>query len=162
MAEHLWFLRHGEAEPHGTRPDAERRLTARGETQSTAAGAAIRRLGIDIARVFTSPKVRALDTARIAAESGVVTEPVIHEALLDLDRRGALELADLAEPGEHVLLVGHNPDFAQVVHDLTGANVRVKKGTLIGVQLGGRAVHPELVAVLRPADLSLIGGIPLA
>jgi phosphohistidine phosphatase len=38
MAQQLWFLRHGEAEPHGARPDPERRLTPRGEEQSRAAG----------------------------------------------------------------------------------------------------------------------------
>lgn len=76
-----------------------------------------------------------------------------------LDRAEALRLADLGGPDENVLIVGHNPDFAQVVHDLTGARVRVKKGSLVGVQLGGGA--PELIAVLRPADLSPIAGIAL-
>ena len=31
MAQQLWFLRHGEAEPHDARPDVDRRLTERGE-----------------------------------------------------------------------------------------------------------------------------------
>jgi len=161
MADQLWFLRHGDAEPHGTLPDAQRRLTPRGETQSVAAGAALRRLGIEMAHVFASPKVRAIDTARIASDAGIVTEPVVHDAVLDLDRAGALELAALAGPDENVLLVGHQPDLGQVVYDLTGARARVRKGGLIGVQLGGLGPRPELIVVLRPIDLSHIGGIPL-
>jgi phosphohistidine phosphatase len=38
MARQLWLLRHAEAEPHGTRPDSERRLTPRGEQQAPLAG----------------------------------------------------------------------------------------------------------------------------
>ena len=34
MPQQLWLLRHGDAEPHGSRPDAERRLTGKGERQS--------------------------------------------------------------------------------------------------------------------------------
>ena len=44
MARQLWLLRHAEAEPHGTRADAERRLTERGESQARAAGIALARL----------------------------------------------------------------------------------------------------------------------
>ena len=58
MARQLWFLRHGEAEPHDARPDEDRRLTARGERQSAAAGQALARLGIEFAACFTSPRVR--------------------------------------------------------------------------------------------------------
>ncbi len=51
-----------------------------------------------------------------------------------------------------VLLVGHNPDLPQLVHDLTGARVELKKGGVAGVQLSGRA-RGELVALLRPREL---------
>ena len=34
MAQQLWLLRHGDAEPHGARHDADRRLTAKGEKQA--------------------------------------------------------------------------------------------------------------------------------
>ena len=66
MAEQLWLLRHGEAEPHDARPDPDRRLTERGEDQ-----ARIRRGRPARARAATSTsssparRVRALDTARL-------------------------------------------------------------------------------------------------
>ena len=68
MAQQLWLLRHGEAVPHDSKPDDERELTARGERQSAAAGAALARLGVEFAAIYTSPKVRAEQTARLAAE----------------------------------------------------------------------------------------------
>src|SRR4051794_18702667 len=118
MAQQLWLLRHGEAEPHDARPDAERRLTERGEDQARAAGRALRALELTFHLVFTSPKVRALDTARLASEE-LGCEPVVHEPLsAGFDMRGALELLAMAGNDQRVLIVGHNPDFAQIVFDL--------------------------------------------
>src|SRR5271165_1093878 len=68
MARRLWLLRHAEAEPHGTRSDAERRLTARGEAQARAAGVALARLDVAFDAVLFSPKVRARQTAELAVE----------------------------------------------------------------------------------------------
>ena len=79
MAHHLWLLRHGEAEPHDARPDDERRLTDRGRQQSIAAGRALAALGLEFHHAFTSPKVRARDTARLACQA-MECEPVEHEA----------------------------------------------------------------------------------
>ena len=69
MARQLWLLRHAEAEPHGTRADSERRLTARGEAQARAAGVALARLDVMFEAVLFSPKVRARQTAELAAEA---------------------------------------------------------------------------------------------
>ena len=59
MARQLWLLRHGDAEPHATRPDAERHLTERGIEQAKAAGKALAALGVEPEVVLTSPKLRA-------------------------------------------------------------------------------------------------------
>lgn len=147
----LWLLRHGEAEPHDAAPDEERRLTPRGVDQSRAAGRALAALELTFQVVFTSPKVRALDTARLAcAELGV--EPVVHDALHSgFDAGEARVLLEAAGEDRRVLVVGHEPDFSQVIHDLTGARVNLKKGGVAGVRIDGG--HGELVALLRPREL---------
>src|ERR1039458_6605437 len=68
MARPLWLLRHADAEPHGTRSDALRRLTVRGEDQARAAGIALARLQAHFDDVLFSPKARARETAELAAE----------------------------------------------------------------------------------------------
>src|SRR5580698_3835666 len=68
MARQLWLLRHADAEPHGTRPDAERRLTERGEDQARLAGRALKRMALEPEQILTSPKERALRTATLALE----------------------------------------------------------------------------------------------
>ena len=47
------------------------------------------------------------------------------------DRDDALELAAAATTTtQRVLVVGHEPDFSQVVHDLTGGRIDFKKGAV--------------------------------
>ncbi|MDP2712608.1 MAG: histidine phosphatase family protein [Solirubrobacteraceae bacterium] len=154
MAQQLWFLRHGEAEPHDARPDADRRLTERGERQSRDAGRALAALEISFQLVVTSPRVRALDTARLACgELG--GDVVVDDALAGgFDVDDALELAAAAGNDKRVLFVGHDPDFTQVVGDLTGAAVDFKKGGIAGVRMHGR--RSELIVLLRPREIGLI------
>ena len=156
MAQQLWLLRHGEAEPHGAAPDDERALTDRGRDQSVAAGRALRVLGLTFQLAFTSPKVRAADTAALACEV-LGVEPVVHEPLRSgFDRGEAMALLGAAGEDHRVLVVGHEPDFSQVVHDLTGARIDLKKGGVAGVRMSGAS--GELVALLRPRELDRICG----
>jgi phosphohistidine phosphatase len=158
MARQIWLLRHGEAEPHGSRPDAERRLTARGEDQSHAAGRALVALGLPIHVVFTSPRVRARDTASLACRYLDVA-PVEHAPLgSGFDAAQALELLEVCDADQRLLLVGHEPDLSQVVHDLTGGRIDLKKGGLVGLRLDG--AQGELVALLRPRELDRISAGP--
>jgi phosphohistidine phosphatase len=152
MARQLWLLRHGEAVPHDSRADdADRELTARGERQAAAAGAALARLGVEFAAVYTSPKRRAADTARLACES-LNVDPQDEDVLADgFDRGDALELVDRHDDDARVLVVGHEPSFSQVVHDLTGGRVDFKKGAVVAVRVGGSGA--ELIVMLRPREL---------
>jgi phosphohistidine phosphatase len=151
MAQQLWLLRHGDAEPHGTRPDPERRLTPRGERQAIAAGRALRALGVEFTAAFTSPRVRAADTARLACES-LAIEPVVHEPLSgDFDADEARALIAGQDADARVLLVGHEPDFSQVVFDLIGGRIDLKKGGVAAVRLDG--TRAELFVLLRPREL---------
>jgi phosphohistidine phosphatase len=142
----LWLLRHGDAADGS--PDAERPLTKKGERQSRAAGRALERLGVKLDACLTSPKVRAADTAKLACEP-LGVEPK-HEPKLAGGPFDAEALA--AGLGDNVLLVGHDPDFSMAVHALTGAQVRMKKGALAGIEKG------ELIVLLRPAELTAIAG----
>lgn len=140
----IYLLRHGDAED-GNGDDAARRLTAKGERQARAAGEALVALGADLGACLASPKVRALDTARLAGEA-LGLEPEVAEAL----RGGPFDSLALAAGRGDVLLVGHEPDFSGEVARLTGANVKLRKGGLAIVDGG------TLVALLRPKDLAAI------
>jgi len=140
----IYLLRHADAEDgHGD--DAARRLTAKGERQARAAGRALAALGANIEACLASPKVRALDTARLACEA-LGLEPEVAEDL----RGGPFDSLGLTAGRGNVLLVGHEPDFSGEVARLTGANVKLRKGGLAIVDGG------TLVALLRPKDLAAV------
>jgi phosphohistidine phosphatase len=151
MAPQLWLLRHGEAVPHESKPDAERELTPRGERQSVAAGKGLAKLGLEFEACYTSPKVRARDTARLACES-LNIEPTEEGMLADgFDRDEALELLMRHGPEARILVVGHDPSFTQVVHDFTGARIDFKKGGVAAVR--AERASGELLVLLRPREL---------
>jgi phosphohistidine phosphatase len=138
----IWLLRHGDA-AEGS-PDAERPLTDKGREQSRAAGAALKAIGVELDACLTSPKLRAAETARLACEQVGDVEPQLEPKLAG----GPFDAEALAAGlGDDVLLVGHDPDFSAAVHSLTGAQVRLKKGGLAGVDRG------ELIVLMRPREL---------
>ena len=142
----IWLLRHGEAEDEAP-DDASRRLTDQGRYEARAAGAALAKLGVSIDECLTSPKLRASETARIAAEP-LGCEVTEDEAL----RGGDIDLDDLAAGRGDVLLVGHEPDFSRAIQLATGSRVELKKGGLAGVDGG------TLLTLLRPGQLQAIAG----
>jgi phosphohistidine phosphatase len=142
----IWLLRHGDAADGS--PDSERPLTEKGRRQSRAAGAALRALGVEIDACLTSPKVRSAETARLACEP-LGVEPQLEPKLAG----GPFDAEALAAGlGDDVLLVGHDPDLSMAIHALTGAQVRMKKGGLAGIEKG------ELMVLMRPRELKRIAG----
>lgn len=163
MARQLWLLRHADAEPHGAREDSARRLTARGEAQARVAGVALTRLEASFEATLFSPKVRARQTAELAAEGWSEQERsrlAAHPPLASgFDAAQALEaLAGLGADGR-LLLVGHEPDLSNVIAALTGARADLKKGGLAIVRLEG--ARGELTVLMRPRELALIAGVPV-
>jgi phosphohistidine phosphatase len=139
----LWLLRHAEA-ADGL-PDDERPLTARGVRHAEAAGKALARLGVNIDVCLTSPKARAVQTAELVCEP-LGIEPTIEPRLSG----EPFDPYELVTGRGEALLVGHDPSFSLVLHDLTGAQARMRKGGLAGVSKG------ELVVLMRPNELVAI------
>jgi phosphohistidine phosphatase len=141
----LWLLRHAEA-TDGT-PDDARPLTERGIQQAQDAGRALEQLGVSIDACLSSPKLRAVQTAQLACV------PLATEVTVDRRLSGEpFDAYDLVAGLGDVMLVGHDPSFSLILHDLTGAQARMKKGGLAGIAKG------ELVVLLRPSELSAIAG----
>jgi phosphohistidine phosphatase len=141
----IWLLRHAEAEEGS--PDAERKLTKKGEKQARTAGAALKAIGLKPEICLTSPKVRAVQTAELVCEA-LGVEMRLEPKLAG----GPFDAEALAAGFDEVLLVGHDPDFSMAVHDMTGAQVRMKKGGLAAVERG------EMHSLLTPRELGAMGG----
>ena len=156
MATSLWLLRHGEAVPHGSKEDAERELTPRGEHESRTAGRALARLNVEFDACYASPKVRARDTAALACEELGVDYEVAPSLAGGFAREDAEDLLTAHDDGSCVLVVGHEPDFSQLVHDYTGARIDLPKGGIAAVRIDG--ARAELISLVRPAELETMAG----
>ena len=142
----IWFLRHGDAEDG--EPDFERKLTEKGRRQARDAGAALAALGVELELCLSSPRVRARETAELACE-WLDVEIAIEEQLAG----GRFDALELSAGLDDVLLVGHEPDFSDVIEELTGARVDMKKGGLAGVE------DRVLRVLLRPRETHLIATV---
>jgi len=142
----IWLVRHTEAADGS--PDAERPLTEKGRDDARAIAAALARLGVELDGCVSSPKLRARDTAMPVCERLGVK--LAEDERLAGGPFDAHELAD--EVGERVMLVGHDPDLSLAVHRMTGAQVRLPKGAVAGVDRG------ELKVLLRPTELRALAG----
>jgi phosphohistidine phosphatase len=148
MLTNIYILRHGIAVPHGTAgiPDSQRPLTPKGEARMKEVARGLDRLKLDLQRIVTSPLPRARRTAEIVArelelddlleESDALSAGAPPRAIRDW-------LATRSE--ERIMLVGHNPDFTDLVGLLLGLCAstlpfELKKGgiaALVGNPAGG-------------------------
>jgi len=151
----LWVLRHGDAEEPGLGPDAERELTELGRDEARAAGAALAALSVKPDIVLASPRVRAQQTALLATaelDTGFETHLPLSGGFGAQDALSVLA----GRAGQTVVLVGHMPDLAIVVRDLSGANVALRTGGLALLRGSGAAF--ELAVLLRPRESRAIIG----
>lgn len=146
----LYFLRHGIAEDMAA-SDFARELTPRGRRRVAQSADVMRRLNLRPQRIYSSPRLRACQTAEIVAAA--LDRPLIlaEQVNFGFDLDDVSELtADLQDSAE-VMFVGHNPDMSLLVHQLTGVNVSMKKGGLARVDVIDNAVsHGELVWLIAP------------
>jgi phosphohistidine phosphatase len=134
----LLFLRHAHAGDPAAfdGPDASRPLSEKGERQADRMGRFLARAGVAPDAIITSPKIRSVRTAEIVAVH--LSLPVSVDALLagpiDLDELDGV-LADHGDPVRPIL-VGHDPDFSDLVSTLAGAaHIPMRKGALARVDV---------------------------
>jgi phosphohistidine phosphatase len=105
--------------------------------------------------ILTSPKLRALQTAEIVA-SPLEREAVVDDRLGGSLGIGVVEriLRDAGQPRRPVL-VGHDPDFSELLAELTGVpRLEMKKGALARVDLpSGVQSGSGVLRWLLPPDL---------
>lgn len=118
----FYLIRHGKAGYNAPSDDA-RPLTAEGVQQAKNNGALFDKLGITPSAIYTSPRLRAQQTAQYIGEALDIA-PEINEACnFDFSAQQALMLAQNFTPDAILVFVGHNPSMSQAVTDLTGARV---------------------------------------
>jgi phosphohistidine phosphatase len=157
----LYFFRHGQAEDVQM-PDFDdfaRRLTSKGVERTEMAGKALNRLGVRPARLYSSPRLRARQTADILGKAFEITVTVREELNFGFSPQQVEMLLDGLKNGDEVMFVGHEPDLSATVSQLAGGGeVVMKKGGLARVDVSGEMpLQGVLVWVLPPKLLDMLG-----
>ena len=144
----LYFLRHGNADwPEWTEPDADRPLTDKGRKKTCRTAKLLRRMKVCPAVILSSPLPRAWQTAEIVAQhlkSELRQECELAPGFRTENLRKIRERA-----GDHdLMLVGHEPDFTEVIRALTGAEAKLAKGGFARIDLATGATRGRLLWLL--------------
>ncbi len=134
----LYFVRHGQAEAGTGKLDEARELTPDGVRRIKNAAQVLRRMGIAPEHIYSSPRVRAQQTAQhIATAVGKTVD--VHPAL-DFDF-GPEAVADFvaAHGNIDLMFVGHEPTMSGTLATLTGAEVVMQPGSVGCVRLTSQA-----------------------
>jgi phosphohistidine phosphatase len=138
----LYLVRHAIAAARGSEwpDDTKRPLTERGISRFKEAVKGLRRLDVALDEIFTSPLVRARQTADLLA-AGIEGKPPVK--VLDALAPGhtsAAVMAQLAKVAKRrrIALVGHEPDLGELAAQLIGAGraLPFRKGGVCRVDLG--------------------------
>ena len=157
----LYILRHGIAEERGPGgDDAKRALTKEGVDELRQVMRAARHAKVNPELIITSPYVRAVQTAKVAAQVLGHMQPLVEsEALVPSSTpQQVWEEVRIHKAAPELMIVGHDPLFSHIIGHLLGApsaQVDMKKGALaridfesFGVQPRGTLkwlIHPKLV-----------------
>jgi len=142
----LWVLRHGKAEPYGSRPDSERTLTDHGRQEVLSSAAHL--IGQPLTAIYASPYLRAQQTAQLVREA-LGFEPEIRTVEWLTPGTDPDKVAEQLVAVSNVLLVSHNPLV----------------GNLLSYLQHGAGYPPEKVGTAGLAELEspelLIGSMTL-
>ena len=139
----LYIVRHAIAADRGDEwpDDTKRPLTTRGINRFKDGLGGLKWLEVSIDEIFSSPLVRAKQTADLLSAGVPGTPPV---KLLDALAPGhtpAVVMAQLAKAAkrQRIALVGHEPDLGELAAHLVGASrpLVFKKGGMCRIDVGG-------------------------
>ncbi len=138
----LYLIRHGIAENSAPGGDPDRRLTQQGTFRTAMVAKGLKRLGIELDRIVSSPYVRARQTAEIIARI------LNYEEEIHFDRRlvpmarfeEASDLLAENDDAGSMLVTGHMPSMGEIISGLVSRGeltLEVKKASVTAVEING-------------------------
>ena len=158
----LCLLRHAHAgDPmKWTGSDGVRPLTEKGQLQSERLGLFLATTSFRPDTILSSPKTRALETARLVGAALSVGVAVVEALGEPLDLDAVDELLRQAGNPLRPMLVGHDPDFSLLAAELIGVSeLPLRKAALVRID-AARPLRPGsgVLRWLVPPELLIAGG----
>lgn len=163
----LYIVRHAIAEPHGTPGirEEDRALTGEGIQKMRRAAEGLRRLDYVPDLIFSSPLIRARQTAEIllAAFGKKVRMEILPSLAPSGSRRDLYEAIHARKKDlRSLMLVGHQPSLGEIAAEIMGGSsevrIEIKKGGVCALELEPRENPPQgsLIALMVPSILRRI------
>jgi phosphohistidine phosphatase len=129
----LYIMRHGIAVARGTEgssDDSKRPLTPQGKEKMRDIAKGLKRLGVELDWIVSSPLVRAVETAEIVATTLDPNIPIDRSEVLSPGGPPEALVSFLAKhpSRRRVLLTGHEPDLGELAARLIGAGRHASLG----------------------------------
>jgi phosphohistidine phosphatase len=149
----LFLLRHANADwPDWNKPDDERPLTKRGKKESRQIAKFLERTKASIDLVVTSPLPRAAQTAKIVAQK-LKTELREDQKLAPGFNAAKLKALLKNYGPRDLMIVGHEPDFSEVVQALTGGAIKLAKAGIATIRLEQTTMRGRLLWLISPREI---------
>lgn len=165
----LYIIRHAIAEPLGAKnefSDEKRPLTEEGRSRMHEVAKGLKKLGVELDLILTSPLVRALETAEILAGSLGIHKKEIQQTPALAPGAAAEQLfAEIKNRAgaESIAIVGHQPDLGSLISRITQSSggvlsIQLKKGGIgcITVTETVPTFRGDLVWLLTPKQLRML------
>lgn len=164
----LYIIRHAIAQPLGRKndfTDEKRALTAEGRDRIRDAARGLRKLGVELDLILTSPLLRAVETAEVVATVfGISRKEIEQTGNLAPGSSPAGLLAELKNRTgvESVALVGHQPDLGELICKVIrgdgGFSLELKKGSVccLSVTETVPELHGTLSWLMTPRQMRLL------
>ena len=150
----LILLRHGKAEDKHPDGDFPRALVEKGRKQARRAAKLLKEAGTLPDIVLTSPLVRARQTADEFCKTAGIPGPVIQSWLAcGMSPETAMTELSAFRDFKRVAIVGHEPDFSQLIEWILGAissGIEVKKGAIACLEVTPPSRHGRLTCLIPP------------
>ena len=138
----IYILRHAPAVKRGTAeyPNDDRPLTKNGIQKMKLGATGIRNVVRSVDIILTSPLIRSMDTAKIAAKRLKYRHKIVSckELLPDVPTNDLLHYLTKFKQSAKVLLVGHEPGLGLTVSALLGSGkpiIELKKGAMCRIDV---------------------------
>jgi len=154
----LYIMRHGHAEHTIGIDDAQRQLTEKGIQRIETTAQVLKQLDINPTYIYSSPRVRARQTAEIVA-SALDKNIEITEAMNFGFGYSALKrLAESKATDAELMFVGHEPTLSTVIEAITGAIVEMKPGGFARIDIYDHSnMRGQLIWFIAPKVFDVLG-----
>ena len=164
----VYALRHGKAEERtlSVKSDSRRKLTESGKKELRCISKAIKSMDIRFDCIFSSPLLRARQTAEIIYSQVKCKKQSIvfwDELKPEFDTDKIIQRLSALKPDSSVLLVGHEPVLSRLVGTVISSNdchvsIALKKGGFAHVQchMQDSKISGTLRSIMTPRQLRIL------